>query len=426
MVAREAIREKPNDAESHHSLGVLLNPWHGLLVGREEAMAHLLIARRLRPNDASISSDLRNAIIHSTELRSANPLDPREPHGATALDDLPRELANVQPGKLLNNPNIKRPRSDLDSVRAARKNFEAMARSTGLAKTPGAPGIGSQFGFGRLSLIEEELRSPGGELARVLRRTSGHDIYGHRARSGDGVAGLRDEIRRLPEDAEPHAELGAEMMSEGQLEEAIAEFRRALDLEPPETPLAVEVARRLAGAERHALLGERLPRVLRGEEQPDGGDDWLSFAEFASGRQLYTAAVRLYEGAAAAAPELFDPRHRDHRYQAACAAAQAGSGIGRDQPAPAEVERARLRARAREWLRADLAIWSEAVAGDGLAERIQAVETLRRWKSTPDLAGIRDEPQLSKLPLSEWNDLRALWSEVDALLGKAGVQRQGP
>jgi len=403
LVAREAIRQDPDDADAHHTLGVLLSRFD-LLTDRKEALAHLFTARRLKPNDASIAADLRDAIFHSMALRRLHVWDPSALEGIAASDDWPRDFGKEQLGELLTLPNIKRPLSDLDAIRLARKWAEGMA-----------PG-------GRQRM--REWPGPGHEYFRVLRRNSVHDIYSHGARSG--VAALREEIRRRPEDAEPRAELAAEWLSEGQAEEAIAEFRRALDLEPPDTPLAAEVARRLAGAERRALLAERLPRVLRGEEQPDGGDDWLSLAELAAGRQLYAAAARLYEGAAAAEPELFDTRHWDRRYEAACVAAQGGIAIGRDQPAPTEADRARLRAKAREWLRADLAVWSEAVAGDEPSGRNRAFETLRRWKSTPDLAGIRDESQRSRLPLGERDEWRAFWSEVDALLAKAGVRPQGP
>jgi tetratricopeptide (TPR) repeat protein len=434
LVAREAIRRNPDDAEAHQTLGVLLNRF-ALLPGRKEALEHLLTARRLRPNDASIAADLRDALFYSEALGRFNRPDLSVLEGATRPDDWPRDLTKTQLGELLTLRDIKRPRSDLDAVREARKWAEGMARPTNRARAHGLPledpvPLGPLAGIGGMSDPSSgsipwmlETLEPGHEFFRALRRNSGHYISSHRARSG--AAALREEIRRSPDDAEPHAELAAELMSEGQLEEAIAEFQRALDMEPPNTPLAVEVARRLAGAERRALLAERLPRVLRGEEQPDGSDDWLSLAEFAAGRQLYAAAARLYEGAAAE-PELFNTRLWDHRYQAACAAAQAGSGAGFDQPAPSEADRERLRGRARAWLRADLTDWSEAVAGDVPSERNRALEALRRWKSTPDLAGIRDEAQLSRLPPGEREEWRALWSEVDALLAKADVGRQVP
>ncbi|WP_406695292.1 protein kinase [Singulisphaera sp. Ch08] len=439
LVAREAIRRNSDDANAHHTLGVLLNRF-ALLPGRKEGLAHLTIARRLRPKDASIAADLRDTLLHSMGLDHLNLPDLSLLERTTLPDDWPRDLTTAQLGEILTLRDIKQPLSDLDAVRASRKWVEDMAplmKLMNLARAHSLPHISDSIPLGLSSGIVE-MSNPGSRnlpwmpktlepslgISRVLRRNSGHDIYSHRARSD--AAALREQIRRHPEEAEPHAELAAVLMAEGQLEEAIAEFQRALDLEPPDTLLAAEVARRLANADRRALLAERLPMVLRGDDKPDGGEDWLSLAEFASERQLYAAAARLYEGAEAAEPELFDTWNGDRRYEAACAAALAGSGIARDQPAPTEADDARLRSRAREWLRADLAVWSEAVTGDEPSERTQAIESLRRWKSTPDLAALRGEEQLAKLPRSERDDWHALWSAVDALLPKTGDGHQDP
>ena len=47
-------------------------------------------------------------------------------------------------------------------------------------------------------------------------------------------------------------------------------------------------------------------------------------------------------------------------------------------------------------------------------------KALVHWKGDTDLAGIRDEPGLARLPEVERKDWQALWHEVDALLVKAG------
>jgi hypothetical protein len=43
------------------------------------------------------------------------------------------------------------------------------------------------------------------------------------------------------------------------------------------------------------------------------------------------------------------------------------------------------------------------------------------WKADRDLAGLRDEAELAKLPQDERQVCRALWSDVDALLTKTGA-----
>ena len=61
-----------------------------------------------------------------------------------------------------------------------------------------------------------------------------------------------------------------------------------------------------------------------------------------------------------------------------------------------------------EWLRADLEALEKRFAENPSA----VARALVRWKSTSDLASVRDADDLS----SEW---RELWSDVDALLARA-------
>jgi hypothetical protein len=43
-------------------------------------------------------------------------------------------------------------------------------------------------------------------------------------------------------------------------------------------------------------------------------------------------------------------------------------------------------------------------------------KTLTHWKQDTDLAGIRDEQELAKLPEDERKAWQSLWADVDALL----------
>jgi hypothetical protein len=45
-------------------------------------------------------------------------------------------------------------------------------------------------------------------------------------------------------------------------------------------------------------------------------------------------------------------------------------------------------------------------------------QTFQHWKADADLAGLRDQPALSKLPNDEQEACRALWAHVDHLLKK--------
>jgi len=51
--------------------------------------------------------------------------------------------------------------------------------------------------------------------------------------------------------------------------------------------------------------------------------------------------------------------------------------------------------------------------------RAAVMQTLQRWKADTDLAGIREESALAKLPEDERKACRALWAEVEVVLKKA-------
>ena len=87
-----------------------------------------------------------------------------------------------------------------------------------------------------------------------------------------------------------------------------------------------------------------------------------------------------------------------HRYNAACSAALAGSGQGKDVPSTDDAAGIRLREQARDWLRADLATWAKVVVAGDLEAIKAIVPTLDHWRGDADLADIRDEAALAKLP----------------------------
>ena len=92
---------------------------------------------------------------------------------------------------------------------------------------------------------------------------------------------------------------------------------------------------------------------------------------------------------------------------------------GKDDPAPDEAAKTKLREQARVWLQAELIVWAKIVESGTPQAKSVVVPTLDHWKVDADLAGIRDEAALEKLPESEREGFRALWSEVEALRQKA-------
>jgi hypothetical protein len=90
-----------------------------------------------------------------------------------------------------------------------------------------------------------------------------------------------------------------------------------------------------------------------------------------------------------------------------------------DEPPPDEAARTELRRRAREWLQDELAAWARVLNAGPAETRILIVPTLRYWKYDTNLACIRDEKELAKLPEREVAEFKQLWRDVDQLLAKA-------
>jgi hypothetical protein len=72
------------------------------------------------------------------------------------------------------------------------------------------------------------------------------------------------------------------------------------------------------------------------------------------------------------------------------------------------------------WLRDDLALYTKLIErGDPDARKLVRTR-LGHWLGNPNLAGLRDPAALAPLPETERGVCLALWSDVDALLRRAG------
>jgi serine/threonine-protein kinase len=197
-------------------------------------------------------------------------------------------------------------------------------------------------------------------------------------------------------------------------------------------------------------LNHRLDAVMRGVAPKDDRER-LQLADWAYQKAFYSLSARLYADTLEANPKLADDRKLPYRYDAACSAALAaaasrghtalssvnvakkivadgvngaGSAIpqdtirGNEEPVT-EAERARLRNQARAWLEAELNAWSKLLGSATPQQRAAIAGTLKHWQEDTDLAGVRDESALTRLPQDERNAWKSLWTKVDALLAKA-------
>jgi tetratricopeptide (TPR) repeat protein/tRNA A-37 threonylcarbamoyl transferase component Bud32 len=267
----------------------------------------------------------------------------------------------------------------------------------------------------------------------------------------EAVAAFQEAIRLKPDSPEAYYNLGNALRPQGKLDEAAAAFQEAVRLKPdfPEahcnlgyvlqrlgqfarsldaTRRGHELGLKTAGwrypsaqwvryAERLVALDEKLPAILKDDVRPANVTEQVDLARICQtpSKRLYAAAARFYADAFAVTADLA----AGHRYTAACCAALAASGQGKDDPKPDDKERTRLRAQARDWLRADLAAWSQRVDAGKSADRAAAVATLIHWRGDPYLRGVRHPWPLLRLPADERRHWLQFWADVDELLQKA-------
>ncbi len=184
-----------------------------------------------------------------------------------------------------------------------------------------------------------------------------------------------------------------------------------------------DLAELMASDPAKEALDALLSAVLNGSKKPTSNVERIQLAYRAVERALPDSAVRLYAEALTNDPKLGDDRQSQHRYNAACAASLAASGQSKDIPPPDDAAKAKLRRQALDWLKAELSAWKRIALTIGPGNKEMVAKTLAHWKADGDLASIRDEAELAKLPEEERLAFKQLWTDVDQLLAKASGAR---
>jgi tetratricopeptide (TPR) repeat protein len=240
------------------------------------------------------------------------------------------------------------------------------------------------------------------------------------ARYDEAEAALRRAIELKPDYPDPHGNLANGLQRRGEFAAALAELRRCRELMGPGHPAADRLGVHLRHLERQAGWEADLPAVLRGGVQPaDDPDDRVTFGQFCKAKRLFALAARSYADLFAAHPKLAEDPLDAHRYSAACYAALAGAGQGADADRTDAGERGRWRKQALDWLRADLDLIARRLA-ETPQRKLFFLASLRHSQTDPDLAGVRDAAALAALPADEVSAWLRLWSDVAAVLAKAG------
>jgi serine/threonine-protein kinase len=472
---REATRLRPGDALAHHDLGKALH-YQGKL---DDAIAEYTAARWITPNDSVIHGSLGTVLYTQgklgeaiAEYQEALRITPNDSMSHSNLGNALLAQGKLDQAIVEHNEAIRLDPNDANahhnlaaSLAEKGKSDEAIAEyRTAIRLNPGHAEAHCNLGLVLLRQKGAYL-----EALELLRR--GHELGSKRANwkypSAEWVGeaeraaenrGNPQVIRRKPEDAVNHYRLGHELQHQGKPEEAIAEYRTAIRLDPEyaeahcnlglillrqkgEYAESLELLRRghelgskratwkypsaewVHMAERSVALEAKLPAILRGGVQPADAAEGLGLGRVCRTKHLHAAAAGFYAGSFAADPALADDLKSKNRYLAACEAALAGCGRGKDDPRPGNTEKAELRRQAREWLLADLAALCKALDPGTAAAREDVRKALSLWKSDPDLACVRSPESVATLPEEEQEPWRSLWSEVDARLAQAHGDR---
>ena len=197
--------------------------------------------------------------------------------------------------------------------------------------------------------------------------------------------------------------------------------------------------------EAEAKILQNLSAFLRGEYQPQDNDERLALLGICQFQGRNVAAASLFADALAGdltLAQLLESACRSRaaqgdkqpvgrveeltsecRYPAARCAALAGSGQGLDAADLSASDRTRWRKQARDWLEADLAMWSQTLGNGSHSARILVRRLMVYWQTDLDLAGIREPGSLEKLTEEERKECVALWEAVASVLGRAQTSK---
>jgi serine/threonine protein kinase/Flp pilus assembly protein TadD len=236
---------------------------------------------------------------------------------------------------------------------------------------------------------------------------------------GDLVAAMaayQKAIKLNPDHAQAHCNLGAVLALQGKFADSLRAYRRGDELGSKQKGWQYRSEQWVREAERRVELDRKLPAILNGQEQPKNAAERIEYAEVCGYKGRYAAGVRLYQKAFASQPALTDDVRSKHRYSAACLAARAGTGQGVDAGSLKEFQYADLRKQALDWLRADFAAWTKLLQSGQPKDRSLVQKTLQQWQRDADLAALREDAALAKLPESEQMAWQQFWADVAATL----------
>ncbi|MDB5337475.1 MAG: serine/threonine protein kinase [Planctomycetaceae bacterium] len=170
--------------------------------------------------------------------------------------------------------------------------------------------------------------------------------------------------------------------------------------------------------EAEHLIVPNLPAFLAGKYQPVDTEERLALIDACRYLKRFHSMANLYVAIFEAEPALANDLLAGHREGAARAAAQAGSNRGENPDTLNEIQKRRWRDSARQWLRADLEAWNDALARRA-TDAATARMRLEAWRYAPELNGLRESGELDKLSAEERAACAAIWVRFEQVLAQA-------
>src|SRR5262249_455210 len=148
----------------------------------------------------------------------------------------------------------------------------------------------------------------------------------------EAAAEYREAIRIKKDKADAHCNLGRLLQYRGQFADALVYLRRGHELGTKDPRWRYPSERWIKECEHLLELDSKLQEILGGRRRAAAQAERIALAHLCQKpfKQRYLAALRFYEEAFAAEPQLIGDQPSDLRYDAACAAALSGCGKGID------------------------------------------------------------------------------------------------
>jgi tetratricopeptide (TPR) repeat protein/tRNA A-37 threonylcarbamoyl transferase component Bud32 len=270
----------------------------------------------------------------------------------------------------------------------------------------------------------------------------GHALYEQKQLPAP-VAAYKKVVALAPTYAEASCNLGHALRDQGHFAEALKYLEKGHQLGSKRPGWPYPSAQWVQQCRASLQTAQQAAALAQGQAQAAGPTELLQLAQFCRRYQRPYTATRLYTAAFAAQPTLAQDLTKGQRYQAACAAALSAQGqaiLDQDDNKLTATDKAKLRQQALDWLRADLKLLTRTVADyqaagkeanqppasplekltgqtqkPGPADLLRVCDRLHRCQTDPDLASVREDKELAKLPEPEQKDWRQLWDEVRGL-----------